>query len=273
MHVANLFRIQHRLGVIVEFIRNTGVSTVVLWKTVAYALACEYPECRKAIISTLKSRTLNLANATPREIFSQLVAEPLRQLTAPGSSVPCDRLPVIIIDALDECGGLEGSSWKARKEILECFVEWAKLAPGVKLIVTSRAEQDIIQAFKNTPHTPLKIFTGTSVTETSIRDIELYMKHEFKQIAARNEISDNWQGDRTIVDLASRAQGVFIWATTVLIFVDTVNPQRQLKTILSGQLPARNVYGLYRQILEDSFPSTYDAKDFILVVGAIIVLQ
>ena len=273
MHVADLFRIQHRLGVIVEFNRNTGVNAVVLWKTIAYALACEYPECRKAIVSRLKSGALDLANATPRQIFNQLVAEPLRRLTAPGSNVPRDRLPVIIIDALDECGGLEGSSWKARKDILDCLADWAKLPPGVKLIVTSRAEQDIIQAFKNTPHTPLEILTGTSVTETSIRDIELYMRHEFKQIVTRNEIADDWPGDRTIVDLASRAQGIFIWATTVLIFVDTVNPQRQLKTILSGQLPARNVYGLYRQILEDSFPPTYDAKDFVLVVGAIVVLQ
>ena len=50
MHVANLFRIQHRLGVIVEFNRNTGVNAIVLWKTFAYALAREYPECRKAIV-------------------------------------------------------------------------------------------------------------------------------------------------------------------------------------------------------------------------------
>ena len=106
MHAANLFCIQHRLGVIVEFNRNTGVNAVDLWKTVAYALACEYLVCKRVIVSKLKSRTLNLANATSREIFNQLVAEPLRQLTAPGSNVPCDRLPVIIIDALDECGWL-----------------------------------------------------------------------------------------------------------------------------------------------------------------------
>ena len=107
MHVANLFCIEHRLGVIVEFNRNTGINAVDLWKKIAYELACEYPECRRAIVSKLKSRTPNLANATSREIFNQLVAEPLRQLTAPGSNVPRDRLPVIIIDALDEC-----VSWK-----------------------------------------------------------------------------------------------------------------------------------------------------------------
>ena len=165
MHVANLFRIQHRLSVIVEFNRNTGVNAVDLWKTIAYALACEYPECRKAIVSKLKSKTPNLANTTSKEIFNQLVAEPLRELTAPDRNTPRGRLPVIIIDALDECGGLEGSSWKARKDILECLIDWVKLAPGVKLIVTSRIEQDIMQVFKNISHTPLEIPTGTSVME------------------------------------------------------------------------------------------------------------
>ena len=275
MHVANLFCIQHRLGIIVEFNRNTGVNAVELRKTFARALACEYPECRKAIVSKLKSRTLNLANATSKEIFNQLVAEPLRQLTAPGSNVPRDRLPVIVIDALDECGGLEGSGWKARKDILECFDDWAKLAPGIKLIVTSRAEQDIVQMFKSITHTPLEISTGTSVTETSTRDIELYLKDEFKQIATRNEIADDWPGDKTVADLASRAQGVFIWATTILSFVgdDVEDPELQLKTIHDGQFPAGNVYGLYRQILEISFPPKYDAKNFVFIVGAIVVLQ
>ena len=124
MHVANLFRIQHCLSVIVEFNRNTGVNAVDLWKTFAYALALEYPECRKAIVSKLKSRTLDLDNATSRQIFNQLVAESLRQLTAPNSNVPRDRFPVIIIDALDECGGLEGSSWKACKDVLDCLADW-----------------------------------------------------------------------------------------------------------------------------------------------------
>ena len=273
MHVASQFRVAHRLGAIVEFNRSTGINAVVLWKTFAYALAREYPECRKTIVSKLKSGTLDLANATSREIFNQLVAEPLQQLTAPGSSVPRDRLPVIIIDALDECGGLEGSSWKAREDILECFADWAKLAPGVKLIVTSRTEQDILQTFKNTPHFPLEISTGTSVTETSTHDIELYLKHEFRRISTRNEIADDWPSDKTIADLARRAQGVFIWATTILRFVDDVEPRYQLNLMLGGQFPAGNVYSLYRQILDASFPRTYNTEKFTLVVGAIITLQ
>ena len=260
MHVANLFRIQHRLGVIVEFNRNFSVNAECLWKTIAYALANEYPECRKAIVAKLKSGTFNVDSATSRKIFDELVVEPLQQLTAHGSNVPRDRLPVIVIDALDECGGLEGSSWKSRKGILECFADWAKLAPGIKLIVTSRTEQDIVQAFENIPHTPLEISTGTSVTETSTRDIELYLRYEFKRITTENRISGDWPGEEIITYLACRARGVFTSATSVISFVDDVDPQVRLDTILSGQFPAENIYGSYRQILDASFPPTYDAK-------------
>ena len=45
MHVANLFSIAHRLGVIVEFNRNTGVNAVDLWwKMFALVLACKCHE-------------------------------------------------------------------------------------------------------------------------------------------------------------------------------------------------------------------------------------
>ena len=70
MHAANLYRSQHRLGVIVEFNHNTGINVLDLLQTIAYALACDYPACEENIASKLKSRTLGLANATSRDIFN-----------------------------------------------------------------------------------------------------------------------------------------------------------------------------------------------------------
>ena len=245
MHIADIFCIAHRLGVIIEFNRTTGVTPVMLWKTVAYALAREYPVCRKVIVSKLKSGTLNLANATSSNIFEQLVAEPLRRLTASDTKINPDRLPVVVIDALDECGGLDGSSRQARKEILDCFAKWAKLAPGVKLIITSRAEQDIKQAFSTIPHTPLEIHIGDSATEVSGHNIQLYLRAKFKRIASDNEIVRDWPGDQIVTDLAQCAKGVFIWATTIMEFIEHRVPMHQLKVILNKKLPSGNVYGLY----------------------------
>ena len=80
--------------------------------------------------------------------------------------------------------------------------------------------------------------------------IEVYMKDRFKTIAAENEITGEWPGDDVITDLSHRAQGVFIWAVTVLNFVDAANPQRQLKAIQEGKLRSGDVYQVYSQILE-----------------------
>lgn len=274
MHIADLLRASHRLGVVVEFSRSSDVTAVVLWKSVARSLAYEYGACRRVIVSKLKSGDLDLANATSSQVFNELVAEPLRQLTA-SDTVPRDRLPVIVIDALDECGGLGISSWKAREDILECIADWAKLAPGVKLIVTSRAEQDIKQAFSKIPHTPLEIPTGSSTTDEAVHDIQLYMKDEFTKIATLNDIAGDWPGDETIEDLSRRAEGVFIWAVTVVNFIDDLFPRRQLKMIQDGKLPSGNIYRLYRQILNTSFSLTTTSlsNDFVVVVGAIVVLR
>ena len=275
MHIAEIFCLAHRLGVIVEFNRTTGITPIDLWKTVAYCLACEYPVCREVIVSELKSRTLNLANATSINIFERLIAEPLRRLTASGTVISPDRLPVVVIDGLDECGGLDASSKQTRKEILKCVAEWAKLAPGVKLVITSRVEQDIELAFSRIPHVPLEIPTGASVTYTSesTEDIRLYIKDGFRKIAHDNKIPGNWPGDELIEDLARRAQGVFIWASTALAFIDDVDPESQLEMVRSGKLPSGNVHGLYRQILESSFPRTYPPERFKSVVGVIVVAQ
>ena len=273
MHIANEFYKARRLCVIVEFSRTTGVTPAILWKTVAYALAYEYPICRDVIVSELKGRKLNLANTTSGDIFERLVAEPLRRLTASGTKISFNRLPVVVIDALDECGGLDGSSVQAREEILNCVAKWAELAPGVKLIITSRAEQDIKQAFSTIPHTPLEIHTGNSVTGVSTCDIQLYMRAEFKRVANRREINGDWPGDKIVTDLARRAQGVFIWATTVMKFIEDGVPMRQLKIVLNERLPSGNVYGLYRQILEASFLQTYSLEIFRNVVSVVVVAQ
>ena len=143
--------------------------------------------------------------------------------TAPGSNVSCDRLPVITIDALDECGGLEGSNRKAREDILECFADWATLVPGVKLIITSHAEQDILQMFKSSPHIPLEISTGMSATETSTHDIELHMTYKFKKILLQTRLLAIGR----VVKISPISQDVlrlFLWPLPFLVLSTALTP-------------------------------------------------
>ena len=127
--------------------------------------------------------------------------------------------------------------------------------------------------FSTIPHTPLEIHTGESVTRMSTHDIQLYMKAKFKRIASNNEMVGDWPGDEIVADLARRAQGDFIWATTVIKFIEGGIPKHQLEVVRNKTLPSGNVYGLYRQILESSFPQKYDLERFLDVVSAIVVAQ
>ena len=100
----------HRLCIVFAFNRNGATSPIDLWCTVAYELAYRYHACRDVIISNLKNEGFNLTNATARDVFQELVVPSQQRLTELLKDFPVDCLPVFVIDALDECGGLSSTS-------------------------------------------------------------------------------------------------------------------------------------------------------------------
>ncbi|OCH86524.1 WD40 repeat-like protein, partial [Obba rivulosa] len=264
----------HRLGAIFAFDRKFGTSPSVLWQHISYKLAQEYPSCRDDIVSRLKVGSLH--NKTANEIFRQLVAEPLRQWARSNVNIPRDRLPVIVVDALDECGSLGGSSTQGRKETLSHIDEWAKLHPHFKLIVTSRFEHDIGHSFSTIPHQSLSIDTGSAVTLESTGDIQRYMEDRFRNITrSRSDLPKDWPGADVVDELATHASGIFIWAATALNYVEIKPGKERLDEVRGGSLPLGNVHALYRQILEAAFSGwkQRECADAARVAGVIIVTQ
>ncbi|OCH92380.1 WD40 repeat-like protein [Obba rivulosa] len=264
----------HRLGAIFAFDRKSGTSPSVFWRHISYKLAQEYPSCRDDIVSRLKVGSLH--NKTADEIFRQLVAEPLRQWARSNVNIPRDRLPVIVVDALDECGGLGGSSTQGRKETLSHIDEWAKLHPHFKLIVTSRFEHDIGHSFSTIPHQSLSIDTGNAVTPESTGDIQRYIEDRFRNITrGRSNLPKDWPGADVVDELATHASGIFIWAATALNYVEIKPGKERLKEVRGGSLPPGNVHALYRQILEAAFSGwkRRERADAARVAGAIVIAQ
>ena len=133
-HFADQLFQLHRLCIIFAFNRNDSTNPIDLWCTVAYELACRYHTCRDVIISKLKNDGFNITNATARDVFQELVVPSLRRLAESLKDFPVDCLPVFVIDALDECGGLSSTSGAlaARKEIMSQILLWAELVPWVQ---------------------------------------------------------------------------------------------------------------------------------------------
>ena len=185
---------------------------------------------------------------------------------------------MFILDALDECGGLDNSASDKRKKLLSDIRKWSKLPRGFKLIVTSRDEIDIRDEFETIPHKILEIKTGSDVTEESTSDISLYIQDAFKRIKRKHRfrippLPTDWPEIHVEKELAERAGGVFIWAVTALEFIEQGDPVERLYTIQAGGLPSRGVHALYKQILGASFPEDTDSSKFVKLASAVIAAQ
>ncbi|OCH85343.1 hypothetical protein OBBRIDRAFT_740046, partial [Obba rivulosa] len=180
------------------------------------------------------------------------------------SNIPYVRLPIIIIDALDESGSLDRSSIKACRDILSHIVEWFKLLPHFKLIITSRIEDDIKHVFSNIHHQSFIISTSDTVSS------------KFREISDNHpNLPIDWPGDDVVDDLTRRALGIFIWMVTALSYVESYPSNERLNIVKDGTLPFRDVHALYYQVLTRSFSgySSYECAKVIDLVGTVVITQ
>jgi NACHT domain len=201
-----------------------------LWRTVAYDLARRHPSIRKAIVTKLKEDDLSLTTFNVDKLFLHLIREPLIESESSSEEL----LPVVVIDALDECGGLEGQYSADRKALMRTFTSWSKLPVKFKLIVTSRGEIDIERLFSTTRHFPIEISAGQAVEAQSSEDIRLFLECQFHEIALgySRSLSPTWPGPQIIQELAKRAGGLFIWAETVTKFIRSGDHEGRLGLVL-----------------------------------------
>lgn len=109
-------------------------------------------------------------------------------------------------------------------------------------------------------------------------DIRIFFEKRFKQIAESYPSRPaSWPGTSVVRQLTDRAAGLFIWAETVVLFLEQGPAKEQLDLILDGAFRREgdSIDVLYREILQFSFRN---AKDHILaifkaVVGVIVVAK
>jgi hypothetical protein len=110
---------------------------------------------------------------------------------------------VIVIDALDEVGAFES---KIRNDILDALVNCIdKLPVWVKVAVTSRPEQDILNKFKK--FTPFKIEADD---HRHIEDLKLFISTQLK-----NKMKNVSEIEDAVEMLLTRSQGRFIYVSMV----------------------------------------------------------
>jgi hypothetical protein len=214
------------------------------------------------------------SKADARLLLEHLIEAPLQSFS--DNDIPRGRLPVVIVDALDECGGLEGSRSRDSEWLLDTVARWSRLPPSFKLIVTSRDEKDIRSELLPLKHASLTLWTGSGHDQQTYHDIRAYLASRFERIA-RNypSMSSDWPGACIIDGLTEKAAGLFIWATTVIRFVDQGDPEEQLDSVQT-HVVGGDLYDLYKNILNTAFgphPSIDLAGRFRTITGAIILAK
>ena len=256
-----------RLGSSFFFKRNDALLSdpTVLWRTVASDLAQFDPVLKRSLVRVLMQKVDSGADILLH--FDDFIAKPLLE----NHEALAERHPVIVIDALDECG-LDPSQASQRRTLIDTIMRWTCLSSVFKLIVTSRDER-LPQSFRDSCY-HISLETGDSVTDQSMRDIHLFFEKRLAAIAATfPSLPRPWPDDLTIWKLTQRAAGVFVWAETVMRFMEEDAPDKQLQCILRGEFHGRDnpLDALYRQILDIAFNDVSDI--FKIIVGAIVVAK
>jgi hypothetical protein len=224
----------------------------VVWRTVAYDLARFHPGMNDSLVGVLKGvdpgRNLALQ-------FQRLIAEPLTKSRYELLSNP----PVVVLDALDECGS-DRSQSDERRRLLETLTQWRSFPRTFKLIVTSRDERLPI-SFRQSCRT-IVLHTGNRVASETTRDIRHFLEKRFTHITENYSSLRKWPGERIIDRLADRSAGLFIWAETLIRFVgnEKYPPDEQLDLVLRGDLGEEGdaINRLYQRILDVSFENADD---------------
>jgi hypothetical protein len=187
---------------------------------------------KKAVLRVIKRDPMVFERHLDQQL-EELVLKPLRKVA--GRSNPQHWPAVIIVDGLDECqGDGESSGSDSQKEILSALSR-ACTDPAFpfRIIVASRPEPVIRHFFAASPSPILRIFLDDKYDPDS--DIRLFLEAMFSDIRRRFNLPSSWASKDVVDLLVTEASGQFIYAATVVRFLDSPHlgaPQQQLNRVL-----------------------------------------
>lgn len=253
------------------FVKSNSVTSDPrrIWRSIAFGLAKAHRGLKVEIMEVLNANP-HIVDADIAKQFSLLIKGPLLKLN-------CDpRLPIVLVDALDECARGDFSQKERWTELLDTIRSWCQLPPTCKLIVTSRDWVDIEKELHDASHR-IRLQAGDRVSDESSQDIHVFFEKKFKKMTWRLAPDEDEIGK-----LTAHAAGLFIWAMTVVTFVGdpAVRPSdNRLAEVMRnmGHFSENETKmdSLYRQILDSAFSNLQkkerNRREFVL--GAIALAK
>ncbi|KAB5590986.1 hypothetical protein CTheo_5578 [Ceratobasidium theobromae] len=233
--------------------------------TIAYQLA-RYSTPFQSALCEILGEDPDIGAKNIAKQFERLLKEPLLKVKY---AIP-ENL-IVVIDALDEC-----DDRRAVRLVLDQLFRHAPNLP-LKFFVTSRPEPEIYSKMVAQISTSRTILHLHEIEKSLVQaDIELYLKEELNTVAMT---------EAEIVELATRSGNLFIYAATLVRYIQpsdgSVNPQRRLKSALAIKSESTNKYAevdaLYGAVvkaaLERKGLDSEEAEDVRAVLRAVLCAQ
>ena len=242
-----------------------------LFSTLAYQLAMNVDGMLEPVDRAVM-QDFSLPKMSVSIQLKRLIIEPIRLLPIPLRSI------IMIIDGLDEC-----EDFNSQRDILT-LIGQVTLDPDVaiRFIIASRPEHQICDMFNEEPLFSRIRRLVLDEGYNTAADVERYLREKFEDIHSRNrdimpDVKSPWPLEYDLRQLVWRASGQFIYAATVIKFVnsdtDFRTPEEKLDIILKpGPMegsPFSELDRLYTQILS-VHP---DPTILVHTLGVILVLE
>ncbi|TFK27589.1 hypothetical protein FA15DRAFT_692405 [Coprinopsis marcescibilis] len=213
-----------------------------------------------------------------------LILEPITRVSNENSSIAQGWPKTIIIDGLDECGCYRHQQTRtplerpqnntreiAQQKILQVLKDSAHCLP-FRIMLASRAESPIREFFAG----PAKLCTHLIDLNTDANadsDIRLYLQSRFNTIRLKYHLQPSWPSPRVIEELVDNASRQFIYAETVVRFVDdsSCQPEENLQLITDLRVDRSKAFSaldaMYTAIFRRCLDPGQSAMHLRLVVG------
>ena len=260
-------------------------SETFLIATLASQLATSIP-ATKPLIEGAIERDPSIFHRVLSEQMVRLVVYPLVYASLhPGSGPPWPTL--LVIDGLDECNGEEHQA-EILRILKMALLKLKSSLPTLYLLIASRPEPAIAAVFDN----ELSDITHRLVLDNTYhpdRDIATFLRSSFADIFRRRHahfpstsaVPQPWPPEHVISFLVRKSSGQFIFAATVIRFIDVDRrvPTAQLQLILDicGSVDsssfATNPFALLDELYSHVLRSSEQTERAISILGAIFYLN
>ncbi|PAV17364.1 WD40 domain containing protein [Pyrrhoderma noxium] len=244
------------------FLRGKSDPSTVI-RTISYNLAVSYPPIARFIDEQVK-RSGELSSATLKSEFNILLHKPLSSITSEISH------PILIVlDAIDECG-----TPQSRQFLMSILRDGIpSLHSAIRFIMTGRPEEDIIP-FASLPN--VRHITLDHQSEESMHDVPAYIEYELGMLRSSNmlKVPSDWPRGERLQTLSESANGLFIWASTAVKFIQEGRPSRfkRLERLVNNPR-LLNLDDLYIIVLENAFPWDDDGSSVFKDVFSLILFS